>query len=343
MNMFKNIVNLFSVMANKIVNNVPNYFFTIEDGELKDCKSGVIILEVPKGVKAIWSSALMYIQDTLVTAVIPEGIDCIRANTFEDCPNLLSVKLPKSLRSIETKAFAGCRSLRKINFPDGLKKVADDAFEDCPHVVVPERVKTMQNLAVGMASSFRHIPDKTRYIDDVLVQGGFDTPKNLMIPEGVRVIGMRSFAFFSGLKTVVVPEGVEAIVEGAFCLCDEMESIHLPSTLIEIGEDAFSCCGKLKEINFPDSIRYVGKGAFNKCRRLTLPQRIIDLMENPKPYFSEDEKALSTAVTQDIYTESVTITRQYTVEHRRSEINRGVKCETVYSHRNELCSLPDKS
>ena len=181
MNVFKNIANLFSVMASKVVNNVPNYFFTIEDGELKDCKSGVIMLEVPKGVKAIWSSALMYTQDTLVTAVIPEGIDCIRANTFEDCPNLLSVKLPKSLRSIETKAFAGCRSLRKVNLPDGLKKVADDAFEDCPHVVIPERVKTMQNLAVGMASSFRHIPDKTRYIDDVLVQGGFDTPKNLFV------------------------------------------------------------------------------------------------------------------------------------------------------------------
>ena len=311
--MFKGIANLFSV----IKNNMPSPFLKIEDGELTDCKSGVIMLEVPKGVKAIWSSALMYTQDTLVTAVISEGIDCIRANTFEDCPHLLSVKLPESLRSIETRAFAGCRNLRKINFPDGLKKVDDDAFLDCPHVVIPERVKKMQDSGVGMASAFKHIPDKTRYMDDVLVQGGFDIPKNLVIPEGVRVIGKGAFAFFSDVKTVVIPEGVEAIVDGAFSLCDEMESIHLPSTLIEIGEDAFSCCAKLKEINFPDSIRYVGKGAFNKCRRLTLPQRIIDLMENPKPYFSEDENALSTAVTQDIYTESVTITRQYTVEHRR--------------------------
>ncbi len=255
---------------------------TIEDGVLKDYKGEVRHWVVPEGVRAIASLALHGEgRKTLESVVLPEGIVTIRANTFQNCPRLVSVTLPQSLRSICTKAFANCVNLEDIHFPEGIQSVEADAFLNCPKLVLPERITKKQDLPAAFASAFKTIPDKTVYRGDVLVQGGFDTPAQLIVPKGVRVIGRGAFAFFH-LKTVILPHGLEVIEDGAFALCDELERIYLPPTLLEIGEDAFSCCSKLREINFPNSLCFIGKKAFDSCTAMTIPPEVENLMEHEK-------------------------------------------------------------
>lgn len=252
-----------------------------EGSEVKGCTEGMVDLVIPDGVTAIWSMAFYDIRKTLRTVVLPESIDCVRANTFQDCPNLVSVTLPSSIRSIRTKAFANCVNLREINLPDGIVDLADDAFLNCPRLVLPKKKASPKAASgIGMAASFKKIPEKTAYSGTVLIQGGYDTPAGLVVPQGVSDIGRGAYAFF-GVTSVVLPEGLESIGDGAFSLCDNMKSIRLPSTLKTIGEDAFSCCGSLEEINFPPSLSFVGKGAFNSCKKLVLPNYIKELMENP--------------------------------------------------------------
>lgn len=253
--------------------------YVIEDGLLRDCKGQVAHWVVPAGISAIASLALSrQTKAGLVSVVIPEGIETIRANTFQDCPNLVSVTLPQSIRSIRTKAFANCVNLRDINFPEGIQDIEEDAFLNCPNLMLPMRVVQKKGSPAGFASAFKKIPDQTVFRQGVLVQGGFDTPHDLIVPLGVTAIGRGAFAFFH-LRSVILPEGLQVIGEGAFALCDEMERIYLPSTLVEIGKEAFSCCSKLREINFPENIRFVGEDAFNQCSQIDIPRRIAHLMK----------------------------------------------------------------
>ena len=68
---------------------------------------------------------------------------------------------------------------------------------------------------------------------------------DLVVPEGVRVIGARAFAGFAPLR-----------------------SVRLPSTLEEIGPEAFADCIALRRIELPPSVHEIPAGAFKGCRRL---------------------------------------------------------------------------
>ena len=250
----------------------PDPHLIFDGTEISGCTSGFTDLVIPDGVTNIWSSGLSSTRSTLRSVVIPEGISTIRANTFQDCPDLVSVKLPESLRSIRTKAFANCVNLREINLHDDIKSIADDAFMNCPKLALPEnRLKNASG--TGMAASFRSLPDNTEYAGAMLVKGGFDTPTDLVVPDGVKAIGNGAFTFF-GIKSLVLPEGLEVIYDNAFSLCDDLESVQLPDTLKYICSGAFSCCGSLKTINVPDNLQYVAKDAFSKCSDLSAPLKM---------------------------------------------------------------------
>ena len=60
---------------------------------------------------------------------------------------------------------------------------------------------------------------------------------------------------FNGTQAdVVVPEGVSVIGSSAFAFCDKIVSIRLPETVTEIRKNAFMYCKSLKELYIPDSV-----------------------------------------------------------------------------------------
>lgn len=62
--------------------------------------------------------------------VIPEGIDCIPTQSFEETL-ISSIILPESMRKISHGAFRECYRLKNIRFPDGLVSIKSDAFRRC--------------------------------------------------------------------------------------------------------------------------------------------------------------------------------------------------------------------
>ncbi len=67
---------------------------------------------------------------------------------------------------------------------------------------------------------------------------------------GMRVTAIAGHCFreFKQLETVIIPEGVRSIGIGAFYLCPNLHSIHLPASLTELSPSALSGCG-LSEIS----------------------------------------------------------------------------------------------
>ncbi|MCR5718937.1 MAG: leucine-rich repeat domain-containing protein [Lachnospiraceae bacterium] len=63
--------------------------------------------------------------------IIPEGIECIRADAFSKNHNITSVSFPKSIRRIEECAFACCIKIQKIIFPDSLPELTLGPYVFC--------------------------------------------------------------------------------------------------------------------------------------------------------------------------------------------------------------------
>lgn len=68
--------------------------------------------------------------------------------------------------------------------------------------------------------------------------GGFCSSDfaSITLPEGLRSIGAKAFAYCENLSSFVVPEGIEEIKDNTFRECTNMTSLVLPSTLKKIGQ-----------------------------------------------------------------------------------------------------------
>ncbi len=85
----------------------------------------------------------------------------------------------------------------------------------------------------------------------------------IVIPDGVTIIGDQAFASFRHLKSIIIPEGVTEIRHVAFGNCESLRHITLPSTLRSIGYGAFQNCFALEEIAVPESVQHIGCRAFD--------------------------------------------------------------------------------
>ena len=130
--------------------------------------------------------------------------------------------------------------------------------------------------------------------------------KNIVVPEGVKVIQpfafsycdsltsitlpktlrtIKSLAFHESgaLKTVDIAAGLTHIDTNAFSDCLSIESITLPDTLLEIGSFAFANCVSLKNIDIPEGTTAIGEFAFAKCTSLesvTIPGSVRKIERN---------------------------------------------------------------
>ena len=99
------------------------------------------------------------------------------------------------------------------------------------------------------------------------------------------VVAIPDFAFFerSNLKKVVLCEGLRIIGERSFQNCLALESIKIPSTVIEINHGAFVDCNELKKVELSEGLVTVGSYAFNSCRsleRIKVPSSVINIDEH---------------------------------------------------------------
>ncbi len=264
----------------------------VEDKELKSCSGNIVDLVIPDGITGIWAGALESdVQKTLKTVVIPEGIEYIRSNTFQDCRNLVSVKLPESVRYIQSKAFANCVNLRKINFPKNIRGIDEDAFLNCPHIKVPE-----------MEEEIDEDEYYRRRMDEIVGGVPDDSIKNPQTPRptkhnfihGNTLIGMRTDDFtvpayeainassfrMSKIESLHISEGVTVIGKYAFECCPKLKEVYLPKSLVRIDSRAFAECTQLENINFSANLEWIAKDAFDGCEKLKLSESAKRLMQS---------------------------------------------------------------
>ncbi len=113
-------------------------------------------------------------------------------------------------------------------------------------------------------------------ITDGVLTGYTGSAKNVVIPDGVKVIGDGSTVFGSEIESVTIPASVTEIAENAFYGCSGLKSVTFAegSGLTKIGGSAFYAANSLETLTIPDGVTEIGSYAFcamSRLRAINLP------------------------------------------------------------------------
>ncbi len=91
---------------------------------------------------------------------------------------------------------------------------------------------------------------------------------NLSIPSSCKSIDNLAFNFCNGLTELTIPNGVEKIGNNSFAFCYRIKNVIIPESVTEIGDGAFQGCEGITDIIIPESVDMISYSAFQGCRKL---------------------------------------------------------------------------
>lgn len=194
-------------------------------------------------------------HDSLVE--IPEGVEIIKTNAFEECECITSIKLPMSIKQIGRQAINECVNLSEIFFPK-------DPDADCTGCSICSCLKLNSTIIIG--NRLIRVPQSFK--------------GTYVIPKGITEISEGAFCKCNLITEIIIPNGLKKIGFAAFKECICLSTIEIPDSVDIIGADAFSQCYRLTEITIPRNISKLGFRAFD-CSSIT---KVI-LQEGSKYFF----------------------------------------------------------
>ena len=191
-----------------------------------------------------YSEGLEYILSEDSTYYILSGIG--------DCEDLV-VYVPNVYNDLPVKivgeyAFCGLKRVTAIILPDSIETIQYSAFSGS---------YPLESIRFG--NGLKRI-DAEAFCGCVLSE--------VVLPEGLQIIGQGAFAECTELITVKLPESLQVIDPSAFSNCTSLESVVFPNNCqITRLDSTFYGCTSLKSISIPDSVNRLN-GTFCRCSSL---------------------------------------------------------------------------
>lgn len=188
--------------------------------------------------------------------ILPGSIQRLCVQAFAACGNLKNVTFMGSIPTIEASAFNGCDKLESVHVPD-LNTWLKMGFTN--HEANP--LWTARNLFFGDEKA-----------TDILIPGSFETVppysfvnstiENVILEDGVKIIGYNAFHNCSELKSIDLGNTLEEIGSQAFSHCTSLENLTIPKTVHTINPYFLEYCENLKTLNWKGYIENIGGGGF---------------------------------------------------------------------------------
>ena len=213
---------------------------------------------------------------------IPAGVTVIGEKAFFGNNSVQRVMVPEGVTKIEDAAFMDCRLMRMLSLPKSLTEAGPHAFWRCVQLSVVVCPPTVQ---ISSEAWVKELSEK--YSRDFVIVGNSITKylgpsgdatnkyesKNpdvdVVVPDGIRVIGRLAFNMWENIRTLSLPVGLEYIGWRAFGNCRGITELVLPEGLRELADGAFEKCKTLKSVTLPQSLEKVGRQVFSPQYRLS--------------------------------------------------------------------------
>lgn len=232
---------------------------------------------------------------------LPESVESIGVDAFQNCIGLKYVTVPKSVTSMSDTVFK--------DVPNVTMKVYKDSYaasyaeqnnipciyldvEECEHAWDEGTVTTKPTTSTTGVMTYtctkcgetktEDIPmlqeeeDISDYTFLELSDGTYQvrtytgTDTEVVVPKTykgktVTSIGSNAFKENTKITSITLQEGMTTLSMNAFWGCSKLSSVTLPDGLLDIGDTAFYLCQALTEITIPDTVNSIGSSAFYGC------------------------------------------------------------------------------
>lgn len=169
--------------------------------------------------------------------VVPEGVEVIAENAFNNATNIYEVILPESIKEIKKGAFKKS-TIRKIEIKSKGIRIGEDAFTN---------------------SSLYEIKCIATYLGPFAF-AECESLINANLGDELKNIPKYAFHGCTALKKFHFPSNLKSIGTSAFYNC-RIKEVNFPDTVEEIKSDSF-LFSSVTKINVPASLRYIGNIAF---------------------------------------------------------------------------------
>ena len=273
--------------AFRFCKNVPPILMNADQTILLSVSRGNTPYElvVPETVTVIGDYALW--ADTNLTGLkLPQGLRKIGKCAFRDCCQLKLENLPDSLEVIEDCAFSGCGKTETLILPDSVTSVGSQAFGfPVRKVQLSGSMKSVptalfsKSATCGTTLYLNHSPDLQIALSEITLHEGTEQLepyafmgcaklKQVQLPESLKRIGEKAFAYCNTLPEITLGNNVAEIREGAFLKCASLQTISLSKSLQILEKEAFRDCTSLKELTIPGTVTEISAGLAQKCTAL---------------------------------------------------------------------------
>ena len=142
------------------------------------------------------------------TFEIPNGVEKIGDQAFEDCLSLTSINIPESVTEIGFQAFWGCTSLTSLVIPESVTRIGDAAFLAClslTSINIPEGVTKIGRHAFECCSSLTsiNIPKSVTEIGDKAFVGCESLSDINVAEDNIHYCSTEGVLFTKDKKTLV--------------------------------------------------------------------------------------------------------------------------------------------
>ena len=220
----------------------------------------------------------------LETIVLPENLENINNNAFENCAELTNIILGGNIETIHYSSFNGCAKLKQITFPatvhvdfpeggyyflNGCCALTDLVFlgdfywpKDADfNYYHPGLFRETQLTNLTIHGKTKHLPPYIFY--------GCEYLQDELVFNDTETLGERAFAWCSNVSKFTFNNSrFTTIGVAAFTGCKTMISFDVPTSVTRIEDNAFEYCFALETIIIPESVNYIGRGVFSSCNSL---------------------------------------------------------------------------
>ena len=193
------------------------------------------------------------------TSVIPSdgSVETLGRYAFSGM-NLQNVVIPDTITTILGYAFQNCDLITSMTIPANVSSITSTPFNRCDNLT---------SLTVDPAN-------KTYYsVDNCIIEKGTQklmcVASEFVLPEDGTITTMMGWTFDNQQFTeLVIPDGMAMIGQRAFQNCDKLVEITIPDTVISIESGAFTFCDSLSLVRFTGSEEQWNKiviAEYNDC------------------------------------------------------------------------------